>query len=154
VDLRSAKSNFYSSFNSIFHSAASYQNELVVLHLVSAYCKSYLLYTAVNVWTLTLRKYGVSNIRGNLFDRSQSASASSDFMALYKWFDLLTYLLTYLQISWLIDGLFNGTSTQKRSICANYGEGKLAQAAKDRQRDTMHNFISFPKFVPHKLKIW
>jgi len=44
VNLRSAKSNFYSSFNSIFHSAASYQNELVVLHLVSAYCKPYLLY--------------------------------------------------------------------------------------------------------------
>jgi len=44
VDLRSAKSNFYSSFNSTFHSAASYQNELVVLHLVSAYCKPYLLY--------------------------------------------------------------------------------------------------------------
>jgi len=43
VDLRSAKSNFYSSSNSIFHSAASYQNELVVLHLVSAYCKPYLL---------------------------------------------------------------------------------------------------------------
>jgi len=35
VDLRSAKYNFYSSFNSIFHSAASYQNELAVLHLVS-----------------------------------------------------------------------------------------------------------------------
>jgi len=34
VDLRSAKSNFYSSINSIFHSAASYQNELVVLHSV------------------------------------------------------------------------------------------------------------------------
>jgi len=44
VDLRSAKSNFYYSFNNIFHSAASYQNELVVLHLVSAYCKPYLLY--------------------------------------------------------------------------------------------------------------
>jgi len=44
VDLLSAKSNFYSSLNSIFHSAASYQNELVVLHLVSAYCKPHLLY--------------------------------------------------------------------------------------------------------------
>jgi len=44
VDLRSAKSNLYSSFNRIFHSAASYQNKLVVLHLVSAYCKPYLSY--------------------------------------------------------------------------------------------------------------
>jgi len=44
VDLRSAKSNLYFSFNSIFHSAASYQNELVVLYLVSAYCNPYLLY--------------------------------------------------------------------------------------------------------------
>jgi len=44
LDLRSAKSNFYSSFNDIFQSAASYQNELVVLHLVYAYCKQYLLY--------------------------------------------------------------------------------------------------------------
>jgi len=44
VDLRSGKSNLYSSFNSIFHSATSYQNELVVLHLVFAYCKPYLLY--------------------------------------------------------------------------------------------------------------
>jgi len=33
VDLRSAKSDLYFSFNSIFHSAASYQNELVALHL-------------------------------------------------------------------------------------------------------------------------
>jgi len=56
VDLRSTKSNFYSLYlysnlNNIFHSAASYQNELVVLHLVSAFRKPYL-YTAVNVWTL------------------------------------------------------------------------------------------------------
>jgi len=35
---------FCSSFNSIFHSAASYQNDRVVLHLVSANCKPYLLY--------------------------------------------------------------------------------------------------------------
>jgi len=63
VDLRSTKSNFYSSFNSIFHSAASYQNELVVLHLVYAYSKPSL---AVNIWTLTLRRYGVSNIHGKL----------------------------------------------------------------------------------------
>jgi len=35
MDLRSAKSNFYSSFNGIFH---SYQNKLVVLHLVGPIC--------------------------------------------------------------------------------------------------------------------
>jgi len=33
VDLSSAKSNFYSSFNSIFHSASSYQNELECMNL-------------------------------------------------------------------------------------------------------------------------
>jgi len=43
VDLRSAKSNLYSSFDSIFHSAASYHRELVVLLLISAYCKLYFL---------------------------------------------------------------------------------------------------------------
>jgi len=53
VDLRSAKSNLYSSFNSIFHSAASYQNELVDLHVVFAYCKPYLLCATVNVRTYT-----------------------------------------------------------------------------------------------------
>ena len=38
------KSNFYSSFNSIFHRVAKFQNKLIVLHLVSAYCMPYLLY--------------------------------------------------------------------------------------------------------------
>jgi len=33
VNLRSAKSNFYSSFNSIFQSAAIYQDEIVVAPL-------------------------------------------------------------------------------------------------------------------------
>lgn len=44
VHLHYMKSNFYSSFNSIFHRVAKFQNELIVLHLVSAYCMPYLLY--------------------------------------------------------------------------------------------------------------
>ena len=35
--------------------------------------------------------------------------------------------------------VFNGTSTQDRSICANCGRVKPTQLAKDGQRDTMHN---------------
>lgn len=44
VSLHCMKSNFYSSFNSIFHHVAKFRNELIVLHLVSAYCQPYLLY--------------------------------------------------------------------------------------------------------------
>ena len=44
VNLHSTKSHFYSSFNSIFHSSKKFQNEVVILHLISAYCKPYLLY--------------------------------------------------------------------------------------------------------------
>ena len=48
--------------------------------------------------------------------------------------------------------VFNGTSTQDRSICANCGRGKPTQVAKDGQRDyerqfiilnTLHNVIQF-----------
>ena len=35
--------------------------------------------------------------------------------------------------------VFNGTSTQDRSICANCGRVKPTWLAKDGQRDTMHN---------------
>ena len=35
--------------------------------------------------------------------------------------------------------VFNGTSTQDRSICANCVRVKPTQLAKDGQRDTMHN---------------
>ena len=35
--------------------------------------------------------------------------------------------------------VFNGTSTQDRSICANCGRVKLTQVAKDGKRETMHN---------------
>ena len=35
--------------------------------------------------------------------------------------------------------VFNGTSTQDRSICANCGRVKPTQLAKDGQRDTKHN---------------
>jgi len=42
-------------------------------------------------------------------------------------------------------GLFNGTSTQKGqfAICANCGGGRLAQAAKNGQRDSMHNTLRY-----------
>ena len=42
VDLQYMKSNFYCSFNSVFHRVARFQNELVVLRL--AFCQPYLLY--------------------------------------------------------------------------------------------------------------
>ena len=38
------KSNFYCSFNSVFHRIAKFQNELVVLQLVTTFCQPYLLY--------------------------------------------------------------------------------------------------------------
>jgi len=40
------KSHIYSSFNSIFHRSKKFHDELVILHLVSTYCKPYLLYAA------------------------------------------------------------------------------------------------------------
>jgi len=44
VDIQYMKSNFYRSFNSVFHRVARCQNELVVLQLVTSYCQPYLLY--------------------------------------------------------------------------------------------------------------
>lgn len=44
VDLKYMKINFFRAFNGIFHRTAKTMNEMVTLHLVSAYCKPYLLY--------------------------------------------------------------------------------------------------------------
>lgn len=44
VDIKFNKTNFYSKFNSIFHKAAKLKNELVMTHLISTFCKPYLLY--------------------------------------------------------------------------------------------------------------
>jgi len=44
VDLIHAKSKFYDSFNSLFHHVARYQSELVVLRVLSAFCRPHLLY--------------------------------------------------------------------------------------------------------------
>jgi len=44
VELHHAKCKFYASFNSVFHHVARFQNELVVLHLVSAFCRPHFLY--------------------------------------------------------------------------------------------------------------
>ena len=44
VDVQYMKSNFYYSFNSVFHCVAKFQNELVVLQLVTTFCQPYLLY--------------------------------------------------------------------------------------------------------------
>ncbi len=44
VDVHYAKSNFYSKFNSVFHKGAKFHNELILLHIVAAYCKPYLFY--------------------------------------------------------------------------------------------------------------
>ena len=44
VDMQYIKSNFYRSFNDVFHRVARCQNELVVLQLVTSYSQPYLLY--------------------------------------------------------------------------------------------------------------
>ena len=44
VDLRYMKSKFYAAFNGLFHRAAKINDRMIVLHLVSSYCKPYLLY--------------------------------------------------------------------------------------------------------------
>ena len=44
VDIQYMKSNFYCSFNSVFHRVARCQNKLVVLQLVTSYSQPYLLY--------------------------------------------------------------------------------------------------------------
>jgi len=44
VDVLYMKSNFYCSFNSMLHRVARFQNELVVLQLVTTFCQPYLVY--------------------------------------------------------------------------------------------------------------
>jgi len=44
VDLHFMKSKFYRSFNAVFHKVAKSKDELVTLHLVTSYCRPYLLY--------------------------------------------------------------------------------------------------------------
>ena len=53
VDLKSMKTKFYAAFNGLFHRAAKMKDKLIVLHLVSAYCKPYLLY-GTECFTLTV----------------------------------------------------------------------------------------------------
>jgi hypothetical protein len=48
VDLKSMKTKFYASFNGLFHRVAKMKDNLTVLHLVSTYCKPYLLYMVRN----------------------------------------------------------------------------------------------------------
>ena len=47
------KTKFYAAFNGLFHRAAKMKDKLIVLHLVSAYCKPYLLY-GTECFTLTV----------------------------------------------------------------------------------------------------
>ena len=44
VDLSNMKTNFYRAFNSLFHKSSKFKDELVILQLISAYCKPHLLY--------------------------------------------------------------------------------------------------------------
>ena len=44
IDLQFMKRKFYSAFNGVFHRIARMKDELTALHLISAYCKPYLLY--------------------------------------------------------------------------------------------------------------
>ena len=55
VDLKSMKTKFYASFNGLFHRVAKMKDNLTVLHLVSTYCKPYLLY-GTECFTLTVTK--------------------------------------------------------------------------------------------------
>ena len=52
-----------------------------------------------------------------------------------------TVAVSNFKFSWrtFVCLVFNGTSTQDMSICANCGRVKPTQLAKDGQRDTMHN---------------
>jgi len=61
VDLHYVKFRFYKSFNSIFHKAGRVRNELVTLHLVSAYCNS-ICYMSLRALTCFLLKSEVYNI--------------------------------------------------------------------------------------------
>jgi hypothetical protein len=49
IDLHYMKSKFYAAFNGLFHRAAKMNDNMTVLHLVSAYCKPYLLYGTESV---------------------------------------------------------------------------------------------------------
>ena len=49
------KTKFYASFNGLFHREAKMKDNLTVLHLVSTYCKPYLLY-GTECFTLTVTK--------------------------------------------------------------------------------------------------
>ena len=53
MDLRCMKTKFYSAFNGLFHRIAKMTDKLTVLHLVSTYCKPYLLY-GTECFTLTV----------------------------------------------------------------------------------------------------
>jgi len=44
VDLQYMKSNFYGSFNCVFHRVARFHSEIVILQLVTSFCQPYLLY--------------------------------------------------------------------------------------------------------------
>jgi len=44
VDVQYMKSSCYCSFNNVFHRVAKFQNELVVLQLVTTFCQPYVLY--------------------------------------------------------------------------------------------------------------
>jgi len=44
VDLQYMKSNFYRSFNSVFHPVGRFHNDIMILHLVASFYQPYLLY--------------------------------------------------------------------------------------------------------------
>ena len=44
VDLQYMKSNFYRTFNCVFHRVAIFHNEIVIMQLVTSFCQPYLLY--------------------------------------------------------------------------------------------------------------
>ena len=44
VDLSYMKTKFYRAFDSLFHKSSKFKDELVILQLISAYCKPHLLY--------------------------------------------------------------------------------------------------------------
>jgi len=71
VDLHYVKSRFYKSFNSIFHRAGRVRNELVTLHLVSAYCKPQLLYVTESL-NLSATEKEVCNILGSVLYHTYS----------------------------------------------------------------------------------
>jgi len=66
MDLHYMKSHFYSSFNSIVHRSKNSHDELVILHLVSAYCKPYLLYSTDYMLVFLSLNYVALSTRGNV----------------------------------------------------------------------------------------